>query len=278
MNNANVEIFKPGIATLREIAAKHRGLEIKGLDDKEGYDAVKAARKELGDWRILITKEGKKYREEALAYQREVLRQEKEHLAEIVPVEDELKAKLEAIDDERKREERRALLPSRKTMLAEIEVALTDEEILDFDENSFATFYGNARMNYLEAKNRAAQEELDKKRREEELAKAKEEAAARAVEEERTRAERAKAAEEKRQADEAARKKADEERQEREKAAEVARQEKNRRYRAWLKENGVTDENKAEFHIEREDIENQDGSKKQTTFTLYKKVGEITIK
>ncbi len=278
MKTEGIEIFKPGIAELRKLAESYRGLKINGINDTEGYEAAKAAKKTLADWRIKITKAGKQFREEAIAYQKEVIRQEKEHLSEILPVEDGLKMQIEEIDFERKREERRVLLPARKAMLAEIELQMEDDDILDLDENGFAAVYGNAKMAYLETKERAAREELEKKKREEEIAKAKEEAAAKAVEEERARAEREKAAEEKRKADEEARQKAAEEARKLAEAEEIIRTEKNRRYKAWLKENGVTDENKADFHIEREEIALSDGSKKETTFTLFKKIGSITIK
>lgn len=250
-----VEIFKPGIAELRGLAEKYRGLTIAGPDDAEGYERVKAAKKELADWRITITKAGKTYRQEALDYQREVIRQEKEHLDAIVPVEDALKAQLEAVDEARKREERRALLPDRVKLLAEIEVVLPEEEILALDEKEFTAFFNEKKLALLESREAERVAKEAEARRAAELEKAKAEAAAKAVEEERLRAEREEAA-----------KKAEAERIEREKAEELARAEKNRRYKAWLKEQGV-DTADPSVKVERVG----------TKFELWRKVSEIEI-
>jgi polyhydroxyalkanoate synthesis regulator phasin len=119
MNN-ELEIFKPGIAELKSMAEQFKGLTINGVGDEAGYQTVKEARKKLGDMRILITKTGKSAREEARRYASSVIEQEKEYLGVITPTEESLKAKIEAIDDEKKRAERIILLPSRKAMLAEM--------------------------------------------------------------------------------------------------------------------------------------------------------------
>ena len=253
--NEAVEIFKPGIAALRSLAERLRGITIKGPEDVEGYAAAKEAKKELAQWRIDITKAGKKFREEALAYQREVIRQEKEHLEIITPVEDSIRAMIEAVDETKARKERKVLLPSRKALLAEIFIEMTDDEILSLDEKAFSDMYMEKKMKYLESREAARRAEEEAKQREAETKKREEEAAARAVEEERLRVER-----------EEASKKAEEERIEREKAEELAKAEKNRRYKAWLKGHGVEAEDPA-FKIERVG----------TTFVLYKKIDEITI-
>ena len=253
--NAAVEIFKPGIAELRSLAERLRGITIKGVDDVEGYTAAKEAKKELAQWRIDITKAGKKFREEALAYQREVIRQEKEHLEIITPVEDSIKAMIEAVDEAKAREERKELLPARQALLAEIEVTMTEEEILSLDEKQFSEMYMSKKMAYLEAREAKRKEAEEAERREKETKEREEAAAAKAVEEERLRVER-----EKKDAEEkAAREEAD-------RKAEEARLEKNRRYKAWLKGHGVEGED-PNFKIERVG----------TTFVLYKKVDEITI-
>lgn len=251
-----IEIFKPGIAELRSVAERLRGITIKGVDDVEGYAAAKDAKKELAQWRIDITKSGTKFRAEALAYQREVIRQEKEHLEIITPVEDNLKAMIQAVDEAKAREERKVLIPSRKAMLAEIEVEMTDDELLALDEKEFEGVFNTKKMQYLEAREAKRREEENEKRHQEELEKAKAEAAAKAIEEERLRVEReaqAKAAEEKRLEDD--------------RKAEEKKIARNKRYKEWLEKNGRTEENKGDFYIEREG----------TKFTLYKVVDEIVI-
>lgn len=268
MNEA-IEIFKPGIATLRELAEKYKGINIDGVADERGYVIAKDAKKELAQWRIDITKAGTGFRAEARAYASEVIRQEKEHLDIITPVEDALKGKIEAVDAERAKIERVALLPARKALLAEIGAEMTDDEILNLDEKQFSAFYMEKKVQYLEEREAKRKAEEDEKRRADELAKVKEEAATKAVEEEKLRAERERLAEEKKKADEEAQKIAEADAKAVEEAEELAKLEKNRKYKAWLKTNGVTDENMSEFYIAKQ---SQIG-----TFVLYKKVSEITI-
>jgi len=289
MNKAAV--FNPSIAEATAIAEKYRGLTIKNVDDKEGYKAVYDAQQELKNLRVDITKFGKKEREEALAWQREVLRQEKELLKIITPVEDELKAERERIDEEKKKAERLVLLPSRKKMLEEIGDAMNDDEILALDEKEFSELFNAKKLAYLEAKEaqlNAEREKLDQEKREaeeakqrvEELEKAKEEAATRAKEDAEKKAkDELEQMEKKKQAeiDKIREEQAEKERLEQEKVAkeqeEKEKAEKNRRYKAWLKKNGVTNTNVGNFHIERI-ADNENG----TTFKIYEYKDLITIK
>ena len=264
-----VDLFKPGIAELTKMAEGYKGLVINGVNDEAGYEAVKTARKELGDVRILITKTGKALRQEALEKQRRVIKDEQEYLKIIVPTEDELKEKLSAIDEEKKRKEREILLPGRKTMIAEIGLEMTDDEILDKDEKEFATFFTEKKMAYLEEQDRKRREKEIADRHAEELEKAKTEAAEKAVAEEKERVERERIKNEEKAEKE---RKAEIEKAaqaEKERLAEIERTEKNRKYKKWLKDNGFTEElrQSGEMHVIR------DGN----TFTLYKKITSITI-
>lgn len=283
--NQQIEKFNPTKAEIQAAVSEVENLTIQGIDDVAGYEAVKSGKKRLADYRIEITKFGKKQREEALAWQREVLRQEKELIAIIEPTEIKLKEKLEGIDHQKKREERRVLLPSRKKMLEEIGAEWTDEEILDMDEKEFASEYGSLRMAYDAEQAEKKRKEEEEKRHAEEMEKAKEEAAKKATEEaerkakeELERVEREKQAEIdkiKRDQEEKDRKEKEEkERAEKEEADRIAKEkadqekaEKNRRYKAWLKKNGYTDETRNDFSIARTG----------NTFVLFKKVDEITI-
>ena len=102
-----VEIFKPGIAELKKMASKFNDVKISDIDDEVGYKEAKEAKKELGKMRIDIKKYGKEQRDEALKFQREVIRQEKEHLEIIVPVEDNIKKMISDIDEAKEREDRK---------------------------------------------------------------------------------------------------------------------------------------------------------------------------
>jgi hypothetical protein len=280
MNN-EVEIFKPGIAELKTLALKFKGLEIKGVEDEAGYLQVKDARKELGDMRILITKTGKSAREEARKYASSVIEQEKEYLLVITPLEDELKAKIEAIDEAKKKAERIILLPSRKAMLAEIGAEMTDDEILALDEKKFSEMYTAKKMEHLEAQERKRKEEEDAKRHTEELEKAKEEAAeqARIEAEEKSRKEIEKIKREQEEKDRKAKEDEDRKKQEEEDKIKLEKEEqikteKNRRYKAWLAENGYNKETQDDFVVKIGDPIIPNGKK---TCILFKKVAEITI-
>jgi DNA segregation ATPase FtsK/SpoIIIE-like protein len=190
MSEIEVDIFKPGVAELKEKAQQYQGLTIAGIDDKDGYQLVYDAIQDLRKIRVAITKFGKEKREEALAFQRKVLRQEKELVSIISPVEDELKARRERVDEEKRRQERMVLLPSRRRMCEEVGLVLTDEQLLDLDEKEFANEYNEKRSEFLEAQERARREEEERKRREEELERARREAAEQAKKETEEAAER----------------------------------------------------------------------------------------
>lgn len=162
-------IFNPGIAELKVMAKKYEDLSIKGVDDVVGYTDVKAARKELGSVRNEITKAGKKAREEYIAKQKSVIKQEKEYLEIIVPLEDKFKEMLTEVDEAKKRKEREALLPTRKKMLSEINFkAFTDNSLLDMDDSEFSQFYMDKKMDYDKEVEYKKQQEEERKKREKE--------------------------------------------------------------------------------------------------------------
>jgi hypothetical protein len=269
MNN-EVEIFKPGIAELKTMAEKFKGLEIKGVEDEAGYIQVKDARKELGDMRILITKTGKSAREEARKYASSVIEQEKEYLLVITPLEDELKAKIEAIDEAKKKAERIILLPSRKAMLAEIGAEMTDDEILSLDEKKFSEMYTAKKMAHLEEQDRKHREEEAEKNRAEELKQAKEKAKL----DERDRLRRVEERRKEREAEQAAENKRIEDKRLADEKEKLEKEEKNKQYQDWLKKNGVDNTNIASYHIERRGTNSEGG----TTFVMFKIIDTITIK
>lgn len=283
--NQQIVKFNPAKEEIHAAVMEVEGLTISGVDDVAGYEAVKAGKKRLAEYRIEITKFGKEQREEALLYQRGVLAAEKELLAMIEPTETKLKSALEAVDKERERKEREVLLPNRRLMMDEIGAVMTDDEILDLDEKQFSEVYTGKKMAFLENQEKLRKEAEAAKEREAELEKAKEEAAKQATEEaerkakeELERVEKEKQAEIdkiKRDQEEAEEKRIQAEanrlteaaKVEREKLVEQAKTEKNLKYRAWLMKNGCIGDQAAEFHIIREG----------DTFTLYKKVDSIQI-
>lgn len=60
---------------IAKLKADYSGLTIKGLDDKEGFEAVEKARKECKSIRVLATKICKAGREEAVKIQKDWIKQ-----------------------------------------------------------------------------------------------------------------------------------------------------------------------------------------------------------
>lgn len=119
---------------------------------KTGYELMKDNRKTLGDKRVELTKMYKTEREGALNFQRMVIEAEKEVIALIKPVEDELRAKIDEIEAAEAREKRKELLPERIAKLEEIECAYNEEILLDMDEKTFAEYFVQQKGLYLEEK------------------------------------------------------------------------------------------------------------------------------
>lgn len=288
-----IQKFNPTKAEIQKVVAEVENLTIKGINDEVGYEAVKSARKRLGDYRIKITKFGKEQRNEAIKWQREVLRQEKELLMMIEPTEIKLKNQLETIDEQKKIEERMVLLPVRVKMLEEIEMKLSDAEILRMDEKEFSAYFSEKKLEYLEKQDQIRKaEELEKKRLEE-LEKAKKEAAEKAKQEAEKKAEQEKAEaerkakedlerverekqeaiekikreqeeKERREREEIELKKQEEEEKIAKEKAEAEKIEKNKKYQDFLKKNNYSEETDK---IERNG----------NTITLYRKIDQITI-
>lgn len=253
MNN-NLEVFNQIRSELTLLVEKHKDLKINGVDDVNGYLKVKEARAEIRKAEIDLEKLAKAERQNALDYQRGIIKLEKDLLEITNPKIEEFDKQMKEIEELKAREERKLLLPDRKEKLAEIGKEMTDEEILNFDEKTWATFYSQAKLSYLEAKENERMAEQRKAEEEAKIEKAKEEARQQALKEAEEKAEREKEKEAQRILQEEARKKAEEE----------ARQ-KDEAFKNWLKENGNPDFNSGEWKIETQ------GNKS----ILYKKVSEF---
>ena len=288
--------FNPTIAEIKATILEVEGLTIAGVEDVTGYELVKAGRTKVGKLRTRVTNFGKEQRAEAIAWQKEVLRQEKDLLKMIEPVENELKAKLEAIDAQVKRAEREALLPSRRAMLESINIEITDDEILDMDVDQFSKFYTEKQMAHFQLEEeRKKRVEMEKKHAEE-LENAKKEAAENAKREAEEKAERDKQIaaekaekdkqdaidkikrdqEEKERKEKQAREKAikDEEDRIENERKEQEKSEKNKKYKEWLAENGYNKATENDFVVKIGEPIIPGGKK---ICILFKKVSEITI-
>jgi len=140
MIELNLDKFHPQKAELTILANSYKQLQINGVDDKEGYQAVDAARKDLKKVRVELTKTGKALRADALAFQKQVIATEKELVELIEPVEIELEQKQKVIDDLAIMERRRALLPMRLTRLTEVGAVVDEVELLEMSDEVFDAF------------------------------------------------------------------------------------------------------------------------------------------
>lgn len=293
--NEVLAVFKPQTTDINAIAESCKGLKINGIEDEEGYKQVFDALQILKKARVNLTKFAKSLRDEYTAKNREIKNIEEDYLAIIAPIEDELKAERERIDEEKRRQERLILLPSRRILFDEINMIISDDEILSMDEKQFAIFYDKSKIVYLEAKESQRREEEAKKEREAQIEKEKAEAVANAIKLAQEQAEKDKieaekkakeailqaekdkqdaidkikreqeAIDKKRIDDEKARI-AEENRIKLEKIEDQAKAEKNKKYQEWL----VT--------VKYSPIDGDKIERVGDTFIAYKKVGEIIIK
>lgn len=212
--------------------------------DESNLADVKTRAKELQKTRTSITKIGKTARDDATAWNRMVLEQEKELVALITPEEDRLNRVLDEAERLAEMEKRKAVLPIRKEMLATIGLNIDDEELLMMDEDQFATRLSQEKERIAEfAAQEAAKAEAERTRaeREAQIAAEAEERGKRMAEEEAAR---------KAEQEAAAKAKAEKEAEETRK-----KQEENAHFQAFLVEIG--------FDKDIDEIRNQpDGSVK----------------
>lgn len=200
----NIEKFDPTAAELTKIADEAKSIVIKDYNDKEGIALADEMRKKLKTARVQIQKTGKEMREEAVNFQRAVIAKEKELVAIIEPVEQEIKQKLDEIEKQKEIEQRKLVLPDRRSQVEQLGFEPDDEQLLQMDSEQFADFIRGKKEERLELDRKAFEEERIKKAQEEAERKAAEEAK---LAEERRKIEEEKAliAEEQRKIDEAKR-------------------------------------------------------------------------
>lgn len=302
----SLEKFNPTVAELTKLADSYKDLAIKGPDDKEGIKAVHAARMDLREKRIGITKTGKALREDATTFSRKVIEMEKGLVAIIAPVEEKLDAIESEIERLAEKKRRLVLLPDRKEELAAIGISLTDDQILDMTIDQYATFLNAERSKFLDRKAAALKAEEERQagearrlqeekaaalRRDEEAKLADERRAKEAVEaEERKKREAVEAeARAKRDAEEVERRaKEKAEQMERERVAaeekrkaveaeEQARLEKEKKYQAFIAKNGVTEAFPTYPRTDRQPPKFMAAKEPDGTIALYKLIDTLEL-
>lgn len=250
-NNLDLEQFNPTRAELQDLAEKYSKIEIKGVEDKIGYQLADEARKNLKRKRVEIEKKGKEMRDEAIKFQKAVISKEKEFVAIIEPIEIALQEKQNAIDWEIEKRKRLEFLPAKIERLAKINVLADEEEILKMDDQKFEVYFNEKHAEYLAEVERKQKEQQDKidaenKRIEEEkrLAEIKEQArieaekkAKQEIENVKLKAEKEKQALIDKQKREEEQKKKDEEEKARQEKEEQEALEKKKKYQKFLTDN-----------------------------------------
>lgn len=305
LEKLEIEKFNPTMTEIQKVVDEGRSITISDFSNKLQVKVVRDQRIKLKEIRVSIAKQGKIYRQKAIDFQKAVIGKEKELIALVEPEE----VRLEGLEDQasvfEEREKRKELLPKRKDRLASINdgIEISENEILDMDSTAFEG-YCNKRFAdknekdriELEAKQKELKEIEAKAAREREIKKAEDRARADErklteeaeikLKEERERAEKEskeRIAREEKEAKERADKiereaKEKVEREERERKekveaearAEAERKEKLAKTAKWqefILSHGYTEEKAGEFYIEI----------KGNTYSLYKKVGEITL-
>lgn len=173
----NLDSFSPKKAELIALANDLRPTLDITIIDKKTYDMVHSAQMKLADARIVTEKQGKALREDAISFQRMVLEREKELLSEITPIEEALKAKKKAYNDEQERlkqeeiNRKERVLNDRITQLAEYNYTPNIITLRDMSNETFGKLLDDAKVDFEEAeKARKVQEESDRIAREQFLA------------------------------------------------------------------------------------------------------------
>ena len=183
-NEATLDKFDPTKAQLTTLVDKYKDLQIKDVDDKEGYDLLYTAQQELKKVAANIRITAKDYRANAIKFQKTVIAMEKEMIKVIEPTIETLTERRKVIDDIKEAAKRDKLLPERREKLKEIDVELTDEQITTMSDVEFDEYFLAKKEAILEAKEneikereaKVEKEKADKKLKDETEKKAREDA------------------------------------------------------------------------------------------------------
>lgn len=250
MNNLSLEQFQPTEAKLKELALEKSKIIITDIEDKQQIKIAYDARIELRDIRIAINKKGKELRDDANKFSKAVITKEKELLAIIAPEEDRLEKIVEEAKEIIIRQARAKIIPIRQEKLKSIGVVATEEELMEYDDDGFQTFF-NAEMekkNELERQKLEAEKaKLEAEKRGIERAKELEEAKEKTRKETEKRIKEQQALKEKQE-------KEKKERAEKAKLEAEAKREKElaeqKEYQKFLSEHGYSEETKSDFIVE----------------------------
>lgn len=164
--NKGIEAFEMRKAELIELASQAKGLDIESIEDREAIKEVARLRKDLKSARVEIQKEGKAMRDPLTGISKFIIEKEKELVAIIEPVEQDLKSKEDWVkaekeriaEEERRREEEK--INGRINALAELGFKIDYSDLKVMTDEEFDELLRDAHERY--------QEEQEAKRIEEE--------------------------------------------------------------------------------------------------------------
>ncbi len=175
-----LQILDQKEAELTELSQKFTGLTIDGLEDKEGFKAVREGRITLKNARVSVQKAGKSLRENAVKFQKRVIERENELIALISPTESFLEQQEDSylalqeqarIKKEREENER---IQKRVDSLAKFNYAHDLYELKIMPEENFQALLGHAEAEFLKDQERIRlereAEEIKRNEEEERLA------------------------------------------------------------------------------------------------------------
>lgn len=170
MKETGLQILDEKETSLIELSQKFKGLRIKGVDDKEGYKAVREARITLKKARVQIENDGEALRENAVRFSKRVIQRQKELIKIIEPAEWELSVQeteyekaLEAIKIEKEREEK-ARIQNRITALGKFNYALDLYEVTTMPDDKFNELLTQVEIDFTKEQERIAAEKAETER------------------------------------------------------------------------------------------------------------------
>jgi len=163
--------FEIDETALVDMAFTYKGLQVNGIEDKEGLKAVRKARLELKDIRVDIAKKSKNLRESAVKFQKAVIAREKELIDLVEPTERYLEAEEDRIEEEKKRireeEEKREFerIQTMMNKLSAVNFAVDYTELKGMTDEQFVYVLTEAKTKFQEAEDLRKYEELKEKER-----------------------------------------------------------------------------------------------------------------
>src|SRR3990167_11356348 len=180
MTNIKTDVVKYNITDAEIVKYKKicSSLEIKSINDIEGYnkvtDAIKGVKlksREIEKTRVELKAEALKYSQAVDSEARRIQSELFEIITDLNKIKDPVDLEVARI---KKFKEQQSFLPDRHQKLVSINVEVTDEELLNMDQIQFLEFYNTLKEQYLlqkeceqqekeaEAKQKAAKEEQDR--------------------------------------------------------------------------------------------------------------------